>query len=133
MAAQISTSLRSMAIMATVTRWRGEMSTVAIFFRCTLPLLAALALIACEKEGPAERAGKQIDEAMTEAQEGLEAAAEEAADAAEELGDAAREGAAEMRKELPGELRKEAREMKKGMREACEDMKSETGARDTDC
>jgi hypothetical protein len=39
--------------------------------------LFVLGLSACEREGPAERAGEQIDEAASEVREGVENAAEE--------------------------------------------------------
>ena len=44
-------------------------------------------LVACEKEGPAERAGKQIDEAARDLKEGAKKAADEVEDAAEKLGE----------------------------------------------
>ena len=34
--------------------------------------LVALALAGCEKEGPAERAGKEIDKAVSQAGQGIE-------------------------------------------------------------
>lgn len=46
--------------------------------------LFVLGLSACEREGPAERAGEKIDEAAGEVREGVENAAEEAKDAAED-------------------------------------------------
>ena len=39
-----------------------------------LSLLALLVFTACESEGPAEQAGEKIDNAVEEAQEGLEEA-----------------------------------------------------------
>lgn len=42
-------------------------------------------LMACAKEGPAERAGKQIDEAAKDLKKGAEEAADKVEDAAEEL------------------------------------------------
>ena len=41
-----------------------------------------LALSACEKEGPAERAGKQADKAMTDVGKSIEKAGENIQDAA---------------------------------------------------
>lgn len=52
-----------------------------------LALLFSLPLIGCEQEGPAERAGEEIDEAVEEAGETLE----EAGEAIEETGDDIRE------------------------------------------
>jgi hypothetical protein len=53
----------------------------------------ALALGGCgqEEEGPAERAGEQIDEAVEETQETMERTTEEVGEAMEEAGDTARE------------------------------------------
>ncbi len=55
----------------------------------------SLGWLACQDEGPAERAGKQIDEAMKEATEGAEGTLEqlgrEMDEAAKEVGEAARE------------------------------------------
>jgi hypothetical protein len=52
----------------------------------TLPLLAALAfsVVACREEGPAERAGQAIDEAIEDAGEAVEDAGEAVEDAAED-------------------------------------------------
>jgi hypothetical protein len=47
----------------------------------SLMLLVSLGLIACENEGPAERAGERIDEAVEEAGDQLEEAAEKAEEA----------------------------------------------------
>jgi hypothetical protein len=44
-------------------------------------------LVACEKEGPAERAGKQIDAASKDLKEGAEKAADKVDEAAEKLQD----------------------------------------------
>lgn len=54
-----------------------------------LPLALALVLplAACEKEGPTERAGEEIDQSADQAAEHAEGAAERAGEAAEEAGD----------------------------------------------
>ena len=44
-------------------------------------------LAACEKEGPAERAGKQIDQAARDLKKDAEKAADKVEDAAKELQD----------------------------------------------
>jgi hypothetical protein len=51
-----------------------------------LPILAALALsmVGCREEGAAERAGREIDEAVEDTGEAVEEAAEDVEDAAEE-------------------------------------------------
>lgn len=49
---------------------------------------AVLALAACEEEGPAERAGERLDDALSEAQDRLEDARDEVEDAAEDVRDA---------------------------------------------
>lgn len=48
-------------------------------------LLAGLLLAACEKDGPAERAGERIDEAADELQDGGEDLADAVEDACEEF------------------------------------------------
>jgi hypothetical protein len=52
----------------------------------TLTLVAALAMsfVACSEEGPAERAGEAVDEAVEDAGEAVEDAGEAVEDAAEE-------------------------------------------------
>ncbi len=44
-------------------------------------------LVACEKEGPAERAGKQIDAAAKDLKEGADKAADKIQDTADDLQD----------------------------------------------
>jgi len=44
-------------------------------------------LTACEKEGPAEKAGKNIDQAAEQIQEKADAAGDKAADTLEQAGD----------------------------------------------
>lgn len=53
--------------------------------------MLALSLAACEKEGPAERAGEEIDEAVEQAKERVEESAEEAEEGMEEAGEKLRE------------------------------------------
>lgn len=49
--------------------------------RTLLLLLAIAALAACEKEGPAEKAGRQLDQAADKAAQSVEKAGENARDA----------------------------------------------------
>ncbi len=57
-----------------------------------LPILAALALsiVGCRNEGAAERAGREIDEAVEDAGDAVEEAADDVKDAAEEAREKAR-------------------------------------------
>lgn len=48
-------------------------------------------LAGCEQEGPAERAGEQVDQAVEETREAVEQATEEAGEQVERTGDAIRE------------------------------------------
>jgi hypothetical protein len=57
-----------------------------------LALALAIPLAACEQEGPAERAGEQIDQSAEQAADQAENAAERAGEAAEEAGDRVRSG-----------------------------------------
>lgn len=55
-------------------------------------LISAIALApGCEQEGPAERAGEKIDEAVEKGQNQIEKGAESAGEKIEEAGDAIRE------------------------------------------
>lgn len=54
-------------------------------------LTGALALWGCESEGPAEKAGERIDEAVESASEKVEEAADEVGNTIEEAGDKVRE------------------------------------------
>ena len=53
-------------------------------------ILSSMALAGCEDEGPAQRAGERLDDAMSEAQDRFEDAREEIEEAAEEVGEALR-------------------------------------------
>lgn len=53
----------------------------------TLALLLATGLSACEKEGPAEKAGERIDNATESAGDRIENATDKAGDKMEEAGD----------------------------------------------
>jgi hypothetical protein len=59
--------------------------------KTTMTLIAAGALIlglsACEKQGPAEKAGEQIDQAATRAGEQMSSATEKAGKGMQDLGD----------------------------------------------
>ncbi len=52
--------------------------------------LGTMGMSGCEEEGPAERMGEQLDDAMSEAQDRLEDARDEVQEAAEEVGEALR-------------------------------------------
>ena len=52
-----------------------------------LTLAFIFALTACEEQGPAEKAGEQIDEATENIKDAAKDAAEEIGDKTEELGD----------------------------------------------
>ncbi|MGD2082057.1 MAG: hypothetical protein PVF91_03775 [Chromatiales bacterium] len=54
---------------------------------------AILGIAGCEQEGPAEKAGKQIDQAMEESAESLEEATDEVGGKLEEAGDELRDRA----------------------------------------
>jgi hypothetical protein len=54
-------------------------------------LLASAGLGACHEEGPAERAGKAVDEAVEGAQDTMEDARDNVEDAADEAGKKAKE------------------------------------------
>ncbi len=56
-----------------------------------LILAMGVFLSACESEGPAERAGKQIDQAVESAGENMEEAVESAGESIEKAGDTVRE------------------------------------------
>jgi hypothetical protein len=52
----------------------------------------AIALVGCtERDGPAERAGERIDDAVSDARDRIEDAGDEVREAAEEVGDALRD------------------------------------------
>jgi hypothetical protein len=53
-------------------------------FVVTLVTLAALGLGACEREGPAERAGKQVDEAIGDAGDAVKDAGDKVKDAVDD-------------------------------------------------
>ena len=56
-----------------------------------MTILALAVTVACEKQGPAERAGEQIDEAVEEGRNNVENAVEEAGEKLESVGDEIRE------------------------------------------
>ena len=53
----------------------------------TIALLMAFALTACEEQGPAERAGEEIDEAVENVGDSLEEGAEEIEDEVDDATD----------------------------------------------
>jgi hypothetical protein len=58
-----------------------------VFFSCMI----IVSFIACKKEGPAERAGKKIDETVEKAGEKIKESAEKAGDKIEEAGEKVKE------------------------------------------
>lgn len=58
-----------------------------------IPLFATLALCAtgCEKEGPAEKAGEHIDEAMDDVKDAADSAGDQLQEAGQEVKEAAEE------------------------------------------
>jgi hypothetical protein len=56
-------------------------------------LLAGVFLVGCEREGPAERAGKQIDESVEQAGKKLEQAAQDAGERLDQAGENIRDKA----------------------------------------
>lgn len=59
--------------------------------RGLLIAMVATALLGCAEEGPAERAGERIDDAIGEARDRLEDARDEAEEAAEDVREALEE------------------------------------------
>jgi len=62
-----------------------KMKKILFIALLILPLVGGL--VACEKEGPAERAGEKIDDAVEEAGDKMEQAGEKVDDTVEEAGD----------------------------------------------
>lgn len=60
------------------------------FSSAALAAFLALAVFGCEEEGPAERAGERLDDALSEAQDRFEDARDEIEEGAEEVRDALR-------------------------------------------
>src|SRR3569832_540728 len=56
-----------------------------------VPAIALAVLAGCEREGPAERAGKQIDQTTERAGENIESATDKAGDKLEDAGDKVRD------------------------------------------
>jgi hypothetical protein len=71
----------------------GEKSMMRKAPALALILFAAIFAYGCEKEGPAEKAGEKIDDAMSEAADKTEEAGDAMEEAAEETGDAMEEAA----------------------------------------
>jgi hypothetical protein len=59
-----------------------------------------LGLAGCEKEGPAERAGKQIDETAEQAKESMQNAEKDVKEAAGDVADAAKEAEQEVKDDM---------------------------------
>jgi predicted small lipoprotein YifL len=69
--------------------------------RLILPVMAGLmvlGLAACEKKGPMERAGEEIDEAVDTMKHGRESTSSKADDAVDEIREGARETTEEVKK-----------------------------------
>jgi len=60
---------------------------ILVFFGCMIIVF----FIACKKEGPAERAGKKIDETVEKAGDKIKESAEKAGDKIEEAGEKVKE------------------------------------------
>lgn len=60
--------------------------------------LLAINLVACEQQGPAERAGEKVDEAVEETKETMEEVGEDMQEAAEETGEKVEEMGEKMQK-----------------------------------
>jgi hypothetical protein len=60
---------------------------ILFFFSCMI----IVSFTACKKEGPAERAGKKVDEAVEKAGEKIKESAKKAGDKIEEAGDKVKE------------------------------------------
>ena len=70
-----------------------------LLYKILLPLCCAASLmlfVACENEGPAEKAGEKVDEAIEETQEKMEDAGEQVKDAVEEGGEKLEEAGEKM-------------------------------------
>lgn len=66
---------------------RSDMRKNKFISMLVISAVLGTGIVACEQEGPAERAGKQIDAAANDLKEGAEKAADKAQDAAEDLQD----------------------------------------------
>jgi len=60
---------------------------ILVFFSCMI----IVSFAACKKEGPAERAGKKIDETVEKAREKIKESAEKAGNKIEEAGEKVKE------------------------------------------
>ena len=56
-------------------------------FILLLSVLFAFAIVACEKEGPAEKAGEKIDESIEKVEEKVDESVDKVKDKAEEVAD----------------------------------------------
>jgi hypothetical protein len=61
--------------------WRWHMSRMVRLLMAALAFMAAANLTACKKEGPAEKAGKEIDKAVDKAGDAVEDAGDKVKDA----------------------------------------------------
>ena len=64
-----------------------------------LACFAALGIVGCEKQGPLERAGEEIDEAVDTAKNGRESTANKIDDAIDEAREGAEDAADELKKD----------------------------------
>ena len=65
----------------------SKILTRGLFLALALAFLAGTGLSGCRDPGPAEEAGREVDEAMEDAREAVEDLGDEAEEAAEELGE----------------------------------------------
>lgn len=63
----------------------GKLTIRALFLVLALAFLAGASLTGCRDPGPAEEAGREVDEAVEEARDALDELGEDAEDALEEL------------------------------------------------
>jgi hypothetical protein len=64
-----------------------------------VPLAFLFVLAACEKQGPLERVGEEVDEAVEDVRNGGETAGNKVDDAADEVRDGVNDAADELKKE----------------------------------
>lgn len=88
-------------------------------------LLLVLGLASCEQQGPAEEAGENADEVVSELQERYDETSDAVGDAAEEMSDEMRE-ARDAATDAAGDMGNQ-------IEDACEKAKEGLNTEDTDC
>jgi len=63
----------------------GKLTIRALFFGLAIAFLASAGLTGCRDPGPAEEAGREVDEAVEDARDALDELGEDAEEAIEEL------------------------------------------------